>query len=113
MNGIAMTILEQLTQRRHQVSITYTGKDRNGFRRCFNTELGETQLLPVSAIPSAGKRTVTSALCVMGMSDDLSFARYHHVLSRPVWQPLEDHPYPAPARLFKKGLTQLLNISYC
>ena len=66
MNGIAMTILEQLTQRRHQVSITYTGKDRNGFRRCFNTELGETQLLPVIAIPSAGKRTVTSALCVMG-----------------------------------------------
>ena len=60
------------------------------------------------------KRTVTSALCVMGMrSDVLSFARYHHVLSGAVWQPLEDHPYPAPARLFKKGLTQLLNISYC
>ena len=56
---------------------------------------------------------MTSALCVMGMSDDLSFARYHHVLSRPVWQPLEDPPYPAPARLFKKGLTQLLNIPYC
>ena len=56
---------------------------------------------------------MTSTLCVMGMSDDLSFARYHHVLSGAVWQPLEDHPYPAPARLFKKGLTQLLNISYC
>ena len=88
-------------------------KPGDDFRRCFNTELGETQLLPVSAIRSAGKRTVTSALCVMGMSDDLSFARYHHVLSGAVWQPLEDHPYPAPARLFKKGLTQLLNIFYC
>ena len=49
----------------------------------------KSQLLLVGAILSPGKRTVTSALRVMGLEDDRNFARYHHVLSRPVWQPLQ------------------------
>ena len=47
------------------------------------------QLLLVGAILSSGKRTVTSALRVMGLEDDRNFARYYHVLSRAVWQPLQ------------------------
>ena len=49
----------------------------------------KSQLLLVGAILSPGKRTVTSALRVMGLEDDRNFARYHHVLSRAVWHPLQ------------------------
>ena len=49
----------------------------------------KSQLLLVGAILSPGKRTVTSALRVMGLEDDRNFARYHRVLSRAVWQPLQ------------------------
>ena len=49
----------------------------------------KSQLLLVGAILSPGKRTVTSALRVTGLEDDRNFARYHHVLSRAVWQPLQ------------------------
>lgn len=49
----------------------------------------KSQVLLVGAILSPGKRTVTSALRVMGLSDDRSFARYHHVLSRAAWSPLQ------------------------
>ena len=49
----------------------------------------KSQLLLVGAILAPGKRTVTSALRVMGLEDDQNFARYHHVLSRAVWQPLQ------------------------
>ena len=49
----------------------------------------KSQPLLVGAILSPGKRTVTSALRVMGLEDDRNFARYHHVLSRAVWQPLQ------------------------
>ena len=47
------------------------------------------QVLLVGAILSPGKRTVTSALRVMGLSDDWSFARYHPVLNRAAWSPLQ------------------------
>ncbi len=49
----------------------------------------KAQVLLVGAVLSPGKRTVTSALRVMGLSDDRSFARFHHVLNRAVWSPLQ------------------------
>ncbi len=49
----------------------------------------KVQVLLVGAVLSPGKRTVTSALRVMGLNDDRSFARYHHVLNRAVWSPLQ------------------------
>ena len=49
----------------------------------------KAQLLLVAAILSPYKRTVTSALRVMGLSNDSGFSKYHHVLSRAVWSPLE------------------------
>ncbi len=49
----------------------------------------KAQVLLVGAILATRKRTVTSALRVMGLSDDASFARYHHVLNRAVWSPLK------------------------
>ena len=49
----------------------------------------KAQVLLVGAILSPGKRTVTSALRVMGLSDDRSFARFHHVLNRAEWSPLQ------------------------
>lgn len=48
----------------------------------------KVQVLLVGAVLATRKRTVTSALRVMGLSDDTSFARYHHVLNRARWSPL-------------------------
>jgi len=45
----------------------------------------KVQVLLVGAILAVGKRTVTSALRVMGVSDESGFAKYHHVLNRAVW----------------------------
>ncbi len=47
------------------------------------------RVLLVGAVLSPGKRTVTSALRVMGLSGDGNFARYHHVLNRASWSPLK------------------------
>ena len=49
----------------------------------------KAQVLLVGAVLATRKRTVTSALRVMGLSDDTSFARYHHVLNRAEWSPLQ------------------------
>lgn len=47
----------------------------------------KAQLLFIGAILATGKRTVTAALRVMGLSDDPHFASYHQVLNRAVWSP--------------------------
>ena len=47
------------------------------------------QVLVAGAILAPGKRTVTSALRVMGLSEAKNFAKYHHVLNRAVWSSLE------------------------
>lgn len=44
--------------------------------------------LLIGAILCRGKRTVCSALRVMGLSHENSFAKYHHVLNRVEWSPL-------------------------
>jgi len=44
--------------------------------------------LSVGAILCIGKRTVTSALKVMGLKDDKHFTNYHHVLNRAKWSAL-------------------------
>lgn len=49
----------------------------------------KAQVLLVGAILCPGKRTVTSALRVMGLSGDENFARYHHVLNRASWSSLK------------------------
>ena len=49
----------------------------------------KAQILLVGAILSPRKRTITSALRVMGLSDDTGFAKYHHVLNRAIWSPLQ------------------------
>ncbi len=59
------------------------------FRTIFHhTTWLKAQVLLVGAILSPGKRTVTAALRVMGLSQELQFAKYHHVLNRAVWSPL-------------------------
>ena len=47
------------------------------------------QVLVVGAILAPGKRTVTSVLRVMGLSDESQFQRYHRVLNRAVWSSLD------------------------
>jgi hypothetical protein len=42
-------------------------------------------VLVVGAILAPGKRTVTAALRVMGLSDEVHFQNYHRVLNRAVW----------------------------
>ena len=49
----------------------------------------KVQVLLVGAVLSPGQRTVASALRIMGLSGDRNYARYHHVLNRAVWSPLE------------------------
>ena len=48
----------------------------------------KAQVLLVGAILAPGKRTVSSALQVLGLHEQRDFARYHHVLSRAVWSSL-------------------------
>jgi hypothetical protein len=47
------------------------------------------QVLLVGAIMAPGKRTITQALRVMGLSADERFQNYHRVLNRAVWSSLE------------------------
>ena len=46
------------------------------------------KVLVVGAILAPGKRTVTSVLRVVGLSDESQFQRYHRVLNRAVWSSL-------------------------
>ena len=49
----------------------------------------KAQLLAVGAILSPGKRTVSSALNILGIGQHGDFAVYHHVLNRARWSPLQ------------------------
>ena len=48
----------------------------------------KVQVLLVGVILAPRKRTITSALGVMGLHDDGQFAKYHHVLNRAAWSSL-------------------------
>ena len=47
----------------------------------------KAQILLLGAILTTGKRTVSAALRVMGLSDESDYAKYHQVLNRAVWSP--------------------------
>ncbi len=56
------------------------------FRPCFTAPVWRRVLILVAgAVLAPGKRTVTQALRVMGLTDDHQFRRYHEVLSRARW----------------------------
>ena len=61
------------------------------FAPCFYgvTTWMKAQILLIGAILTPGKRVVTEALRVMGLSESRQFAQYHQVLNRAVWSPLE------------------------
>ena len=63
----------------------------NPFAPCFYgvSTWMKAQVLLVGAILTPGKRVVTEALRVMGLSESQQFAQYHQVLNRAVWSPLE------------------------
>ena len=48
----------------------------------------KVQVLLLGAILAPGKRTVSSALQVLGLQEQRACARYHHVRSRGVWSAL-------------------------
>ena len=52
-------------------------------------QLLATQLLAMGAILSPGKRTVSSALNILGIGQHGDFAVYHQVLNRARWSPLQ------------------------
>jgi len=57
-----------------------------GFAPLFSKPVFKhARVLLLGAILAPGKRTVTSALRVMGKSDDADFQNYHRVLNRAVW----------------------------
>ena len=49
----------------------------------------KAQVLLVGTILTPGQRIVAAALRVMGLSGDRNYARYHHVLNRAAWSPLQ------------------------
>jgi hypothetical protein len=56
------------------------------FERVFSERVWEwSKVLLVGAILAPGKRTVTSALRVMGLSEEAQYQNYHRVLNRAVW----------------------------
>lgn len=55
---------------------------------CGATTWMKAQTLLIGAILTPGKRLVTEALRVMGLSQSEKFAQYHQVLKRAVWSPL-------------------------
>ena len=56
------------------------------FAPLFSKRIWPLVTVPVvGAILAADKRTVTAALRVMGLSDEVHFLNYHRVLSRAVW----------------------------
>jgi hypothetical protein len=60
------------------------------FARAFSKRVWQhARVLLIGAILAPGKRTVTAALRVMGLSDEQHFQNYHRVLSRAVWSSLE------------------------
>ena len=60
------------------------------FTRVFSKRVWRhAQVLLIGAILAPGKRTVTSVLRVMGLSDEQHFQNYHRVLSRAAWSSLE------------------------
>jgi len=62
----------------------------NPFAPVFDKRTWEkVQMLVVGAILSPGKRTVSSALRVMGLDRQADFGKYHQVLNRAVWSSLE------------------------
>ena len=61
-----------------------------GFAPLFSKPVWKhVEVLLVGAILAPGKRTVTSALRVMGLSRERHFQTYHRVLNRAVWSSLE------------------------
>src|SRR3982751_704847 len=52
---------------------------------CDQRVWSSAQVLLIGAILAPGKRTVTSALRVMGLSDEGHFQNYHRALNRAVW----------------------------
>ena len=60
------------------------------FERLFDPRTWrKAQLLAMGAILSPGKRTVSSALNILGIGQHGDFAIYHHVLNRARWSPLQ------------------------
>jgi hypothetical protein len=59
------------------------------FAPVFDKRVWEhAMILLVGAILALGKRTVTAALRIMGLSDEKHFINYHRVLSRATWSSL-------------------------
>ena len=62
----------------------------NPFERLFHPKTWrKAQLLAVGAILAPHKRTVTSALNILGIGQHGDFAIYHHVLNRARWSSLK------------------------
>src|SRR5215216_2658542 len=56
------------------------------FELVFSERVWEwAKVLLIGAILAPGKRTVTAALRVMGLSDETQFQNYHRVLNRATW----------------------------
>jgi hypothetical protein len=49
----------------------------------------KAQILLIGTILTPGKRLVSEALRVMGLSESRQFAQYHQVLNRAIWSPLD------------------------
>ena len=61
-----------------------------GFAPLFSESVwNHAKILVIGAILNTGKRSVTSALRVMGLKDEKGFTNFHRVLHRAKWNSLQ------------------------
>ena len=64
------------------------------FELAFSERVWEwAKILLIGAILAPGKRTVTAALRVMGLSNEAQFQNYHRVLNRATWSSRTSWPW--------------------
>jgi len=60
------------------------------FKPVFTTPTWQKALvLLVGTLLDRGRRTVTVALCQMGLEETPHFSKYHHLLNRARWSPMQ------------------------
>ena len=71
----------------------------------------KSQVLLFGAILTPGQRKVAAALRVIGLSGDLNYARYHHMLNRAAWSP-EQFDFAFQPSIDERLVKELANLAF-
>jgi hypothetical protein len=89
--GVDLSVITSV-RARHDTSRTCSCPHRLvcALRKClYRTDLAGVLVLIAGAILAPGRRTVTSALSIMGLREIATFTTFHRVLNRNRWAPRE------------------------